>query len=392
MRIFQWFPALMGLSCLTVAQSTLAWESSGQVLLQQSAFFHDNPATENYQWNSAVSSEIELFHTTEQSQWVGRLFGRLDQHDSAKNHLDLAELYWLYYSDDWEVQLGVAKVFWGVTESQHLVDIVNQTDQLEGIDGEDKLGQPMLRWSKMQDWGTVDLFLLPYFRPQAFASADSRPATVAVSEQEHYESAAERQHLDYAIRWKHAFDVFDLSLSYFDGTQRNPTLLWDQNTQQLQPYYAQLQQLGFTGQATVDAWLWKLEMVSRHVNDQSYFASVAGFEYTLYGLFDSAQDLGLLWEYHFDDRKRQADAIFNNDSMFGARWALNDEDSTEALLGIIIDHDTQTRLTSLEASTRLNDHWKIELEGRWYHVANNDPLLQSLAPEDNVQFTLGYYF
>jgi len=54
--------------------------------------------------------------------------------------------------------------FWGVTEFQHLVDIINQTDLVENIDTEDKLGQPMINLALINDWGTVDLFIMPYFR------------------------------------------------------------------------------------------------------------------------------------------------------------------------------------------------------------------------------------
>ena len=48
--------------------------------------------------------------------------------------------------------------FWGVTETAHRVDILNQTDQVESFDGEDKLGQPMVNFSWSKDWGTLDLY------------------------------------------------------------------------------------------------------------------------------------------------------------------------------------------------------------------------------------------
>ena len=35
--------------------------------------------------------------------------------------------------------VGIRKEFWGVTEFQHLVDVINQTDGVEDFDGEDKL-------------------------------------------------------------------------------------------------------------------------------------------------------------------------------------------------------------------------------------------------------------
>ena len=80
------------------------------------------------------------------------------------SHVDIRELNLLYTQDNWEGIAGISRVFWGVTESGHLVDIINQTDQLEGFDGEDKLGQAMIRISRLFDQNSVDLYVLPGFR------------------------------------------------------------------------------------------------------------------------------------------------------------------------------------------------------------------------------------
>ena len=90
--------------------------------------------------------------------------------------------------DDWDLHLGVKQIFWGVTEFNHLVDIINQTDLVENIDGEDKLGQPMAHLSLVRDWGILDFHLLTGFRERTFPgrtavrgstcpSTRTRPAT-----------------------------------------------------------------------------------------------------------------------------------------------------------------------------------------------------------------------
>ncbi len=72
---------------------------------------------------------------------------RYDHSDQRRTHFDLQEAYLLLFGDAgegvWEAPLGVDQVFWGVTESQRLVDIVNQVDFVEHPNGEAKLGQPM---------------------------------------------------------------------------------------------------------------------------------------------------------------------------------------------------------------------------------------------------------
>ncbi|MDA7657788.1 hypothetical protein N8737_03705, partial [Verrucomicrobia bacterium] len=96
-------------------------------------------------------------------------FGRYDGADSERSHVDLREFHIQRIADQWEWRVGVSKVFWGVTESQHLVDVINQTDLVENVDGEDKLGQPMVNLSWISDQaGVIDLFYLPYFRERTF--------------------------------------------------------------------------------------------------------------------------------------------------------------------------------------------------------------------------------
>ena len=74
-------------------------------------------------------------------------FFRYVSADPRRTHVDLREAYVLMFGElgenEWELRFGVDRVFWGVTESNHLVDIVNQTDLVEHPDGEAKLGQPM---------------------------------------------------------------------------------------------------------------------------------------------------------------------------------------------------------------------------------------------------------
>ena len=76
-------------------------------------------------------------------------FFRYDNTDSRRTHADLREAYLLLFGEigegEWELRVGVDQVFWGVTESQHLVDIVNQVDFVEHPAGEAKLGQPMVQ-------------------------------------------------------------------------------------------------------------------------------------------------------------------------------------------------------------------------------------------------------
>ena len=85
---------------------------------------------------------------------------RKDAEDKERNLEDLQELQWTHVSKNYETKIGIRKDFWGVTETVHRVDILNQTDSVDGFDGEDKLGQPMINLSLEREWGVLDLYAL----------------------------------------------------------------------------------------------------------------------------------------------------------------------------------------------------------------------------------------
>ena len=233
-------------------------------------------------------------------------FLRLDQHDHERSHFDIRELTWDLVGDTWEIRAGVRKVFWGVTESTHLVDIVNQTDLVEDLDGEEKLGQPMVNVALIRDWGTVDLFMLLGFRERPFFGAGSRPGLPFPldDDEAQFESRRGRKRIDWAARWSHAVGAFDVGVSYFHGTSRDPRFLPHAGASNLIPVYDIINQAGLELQMTSGGWLWKLEAINRVGQGDRYAAATAGFEYTFGNIATSGIDLGILTEYAFRRARR----------------------------------------------------------------------------------------
>ncbi len=324
------------------------------------------------------------------------LFLRADHRDDSRQHADIRELKWLHVSGDNEWRVGIDSVFWGVTESQHLVDVINQTDRLEGFDGEDKLGQPMLHFTTIQDWGVFHVFVMPGFREAEFRSADARlrlplPVDTTLTR---YESSDGDEHIDVALRYTHFIGDLEFGLSLFDGTNREPLLAPGLNAQGqpvLIPLYEQMTQFGLDLQAIVENWLWKLEFIHRDVNSEAFNALTAGFEYTFYGIFDTAVDLGTLVEYSHDDRKLNP-GVFDNDVFAGMRFAFNDVQSSELLAGIIVDTDKQSRTLRVEASRRLGDSWKLTGEIQAFSYVYVADRLFSFSLDDFLLLELAYYF
>ena len=372
-----------------------AVELSGNVSAQSRLFFSDpiDPDQHNHYSGFALEPEIYQQWDDNRQRLTLAAFYRYDQYDDARTHADIRELAWLGMFDQWDVTVGISKVFWGVTESQHLIDIINQTDLVENIDGEEKLGQPMIRFSTAQDWGILDAFILPGFRERTFAGLEGRPRPALLIDTDNatYESSDRNNHIDYAVRWLGLFDEIELGLSYFSGTGRDPESFQLINNK-LVPHYVLIKQVGIDLLAIVEAWTWKLEMISRASSAQTYQALTGGFEYTLYGVFDSPADLGIVIEYLYDDRGELASSPFQNDLTTALRFVLNDIQSSEILLGVISDLDHSITTGFIEASRRIGDDIKITLEARTFSHTVADRPLHDFRRDNFIQADLAWYF
>lgn len=330
-------------------------------------------------------------------------FGRYDSLDSRRSHADLREANWLHKGNGWNLQAGVGKVFWGVTESRHLIDIVNQTDEVESIRGEDKLGQPMINLNVATRYGNLNLLYLPYFRERTYPSAKGRLRfELPVDTNQAQIQNANHWHPDWALRWSHTFGRWDVGISYFSGISREPRLIPNSFTRPtaLIPVYELINQVGVDIQGAVGKWLFKLEAMTRDVPGKRFAAAVAGLEYTESDIWGSGADLGLLLEYQYDGREKLSRTTLtnslptpnNNDIFAGLRLALNDEQNSQVLVGVTVDIDTRATITSIKGSRRLGDNWKVEVESlAFFHVPQSDILIGP-SRDDYVQIRLIRFF
>lgn len=384
-------------SVLCLSVPALAAEWSGYVAAEARWFTQSPLSAQQHGGNLSISAEPEFYHAWNEQSLSFKPFVRWDQHDDERSHSDIRELLFTHAGDGWEFKAGIGKVFWGVTEAYHLVDVINQTDLLENPDGEQKLGQPMVKLSLERDWGTWDLFFLPVFRERTFPGRDGRlrsPLPVNDSQTQYADGRGEWSS-DWALRWSHYFGDWDVGLSHFHGTGREPTLLPGldgQGRPVLIPRYELIDQTGLDLQATLGSWLWKLEVMRRSGQGDAFFATTGGFEYTLVGLADTASDLGMLLELMYDERGKDATVPFNNDVFMGLRWTANDVEGSELLAGVIYDWRSKARLLNIEASRRLGADWTLSLQARFWASAQSDPALAGFSQEDYVEVRLARYF
>lgn len=340
-------------------------------------------------------------------------FIRYNTQDNERSRFDLQSLSWTYINNNWELRSGIRTVSWRTTESIHLVDIINQSDLTGDVDGEDKLGQSMINLVWSGESASLELFALPGFRERIFPGKHARlRSSLAFSTDNiRYQSGAEELRTDAALRLTLLPGNWELAVSHFSGTSREPLFLLDGSLSKptLTPYHPVIEQTGLEVQYASGDWLWKFEGVSRAgfklpndlqalatQNDyRRYEAAAAGFEFTWSGLGETGYDLGVLTEYLWDKRR---DELFANDIFIGVRLGLNDIQSTELLLGSIADLHHEEYLSFIEFSYRTSDSGRIDLTARLFDAAgdklsrNRDSDLVELHNDDYLSLSYTHYF
>ena len=318
---------------------------------------------------------------------------RRDSIDKERYLYDIQDLNWIHVGDSHEWRIGVRREFWGVTETAHRVDILNQTDQVESFDGEDKLGQPMVNFSWSKDWGTLDLYALLGFRERTFAGELGRlrsPLAVA-TDLARYESSAERYRTDFAVRWSQSYQDLDIALSHFSGTSREPEFLLAKREDEtvLAPYYALIDQSGVELLYILGGLAIKFEGISRSGQGTRISAATAGFEYTQVGIFNSRFDLGWLLEVNHDDR------VPSSPIALGTRFTFNDLYDSQILSGILWNEQSGETSVFVEASRRIRECCKLSLEAIYFNGGHAGydgyQMFEYLGQDDFLRFEFVYF-
>ena len=316
----------------------------------------------------------------------------LDQNDHERSKFDLREAYLQQLYGEWEFRFGLAEVHWGQTEFVHLVNVINQIDLIEGIDEEEKLGQMMIEATTFIGDGTLQAWVLPGFRERTFAGTAGRLRNIPNVDKDKttYESSAGRYHTDFAARYSTFIRDWEVALSGFHGTHRMPRFRLKPDGSALRPHYLQTTQFSVDSVAAIDAWLIKFEGLYRHIDDEHHLAFTGGTEVTFVGINPSGHDLGWILElaWHSEDEQ----SAFASEIMSGFRWVFNDIDSTELLAGLIYDWERESQLYTLEASRRIGESLKIDIEGKFFRAIDSRDLLYSFRQDSHLMAQLSYFF
>ena len=416
--------AVCAVSTAAADDGGLEYEISGKIALE-GRWFPDEAAHPGQRGATIGHTAQATLHVAHEdgASFTLTPFWRHDSADAERSHADLREAYLLLFGElgdgEWEARLGVDRVFWGVTEFHHLVNIVNQADLVEHPNEEITLGQLMAHLTWTADWGTLEVFVLPLHRARTYPGRGGRlrGALPVDGRRVTYESGAGEWHVDLAARYSRSLGPLDLGLSVFDGTSREPSfrpsfrLVADGAggvlpvPHRLVPHYAQIRQLGLDAQLTVESWLLKLEAIHRQGapslpdpprdplgGERDYWAMVAGFEYTFGGIFDSEADFSLLAEWSYDERERRSTDQFQNEIFLGARLGLNDVEGTEFVASLIADADYETYTLGFEAKHNISDAWGAKIEGVVLLAVDPDDPIHDTRRDGYLGASLTYSF
>ena len=334
-------------------------------------------------------------------------FFRYDAGDSERTRFDVREAYLLLFGDigdnQWELRLGADRVFWGVAESQNLVNIINQIDLIEHPNEKVRQGQPMAHVTWSGEWGALELFGMTYHRGLTYSGRRGRLRLPVVLDDDYatYGSGAGKWHWDIAARYSGSFGPLELGLSAFDGTSREPypqLAISDGGAPILAPHYVQIRQFGMDAQLIAGSWLFKFESIHRRGalnitgREEDFAAFVFGTEYSFYSVFGTAIDLSLLTEWNYDDRRNRSTNRFQNDLFFGTRVGFNDVQNAELIGGMLTDMDHDSHFVYVEFNRRLLDRWTVHLDAVVLLNVGEEDFLYASRRDSYVELGLSYSF
>lgn len=419
-----WKPLFLAAALFSSSAFALDWR--GNVSSELTWFPEYSVGTENWKLDTSFAADVELSQDlADNIRFTIHPFVRWDQQDDERTRTGIRELKLSTTGDTWEFNAGRSTVFWGVMESHNPVDIINQTDIIEDLTGDEKLGELMLNLNWFTDgYGEFEVYLLPQFRERPSIGENGRPSPGITVDPDltSFESSDGNDDIGYALRWTNSFDVWDIGLHYFDGTSRDPTFtpVISDTGPVLAPRYSLLRQIGIDTQGLYGDLALKTEAIYRTGDEiESHAEAVTGLEYTLVGFLSPLQDneklpedwctpdtrnpfkmlacndrmdLGLVLEYLWDQRGTDSNQIFQNDLLAGFRFAFNDAATSDALFGILQDLDGGATTLSIEASTRLFESYRLKVFGQQFLNTDDDTILNVFENESFLQVDLSYFF
>lgn len=254
-----------------------------------------------------------------------------------------------YSTNNFNFYGGITSEFWGVTESRHLVNVINPADARFDKYGQKLLSVPIFKAGILTPGSQLSLYLMPCQRHLSSSSSNSHNyGNSATSSSESFVDIECDGLTDFALRDEVVYGPIDLGLSYFKGISRE--INGGVNSPSKGGNYPIISRYSIDIQATIGPSLYKLEMLAQTSSGHDY-ASVGGIEYLLPYSESRISDFSILAEYLWDTRCIK-DSL-NCGAMLGARWVANNASGTQMLATYSSSRYSDQYLTMLKWSQRI---------------------------------------
>ena len=363
-------------------------ETSGSLEITGSYF----PKSLGASFDTNITAEAKVigYNELDDFQLEYEIIIRKSLNDNGKDIVEPRQLFLSKTFGDIDVYLGYRHAFWGVAESKNLVDLINQQDLAAGISSDNKLGAPSISIETYLGSGELQYWYIPRFRERTFNDVNAHPGFGMFVSPAQYAHLKGSKASDQALRYANSIGDIDYALSIFDGTAREPLFIVQELEQPtIVPYYERTRSVGLELQYTGESILYKVEGLTGIQSEKDFDAVVLGAEKTVYTIFETQWDMGVLFEYQYDDR---AQALIDRMIVSGVRLTANDEFDTNFLILYTVDDAFSQSLLGLEASRRLRNGMTLDINYLLYQSDQQNLPFHSLVDDSELSLTLGYYF
>ncbi|PWK17623.1 hypothetical protein LV89_04339 [Arcicella aurantiaca] len=367
----------------------------------EATYFYDSPflpSQESGQVSLLVNLNYQAWTKNQRLKLIIKPYLRITAFDKSRSHIDLREGYLLYSAKSWDAKMGFQNISSGFAQGFSVMNVINQTDDLEVPWSPVALGQPMINLGYLKKNFAFRAMAMPFFRVKKLPDFDSRlniyPLPINTQN-----AKIESNNVSWAIKLSDKFlaDKLETEVIYFEGLSNTPYIIPTPDFSSLNLNYLRMNYLGLSSQYVWKSLVVKGEYAYRRQNNQEYWGGMVGFEYPFANIGGSAIEMNLFAEYFYDAWRDKNHFPFSKIALLGNRVDFGDIQSTTLYMKMLLlpTENTFNRLfVNLEISRRMMNHWETKISWVSYigqAIPKTEPLTV-MQHVNNVTISLNRFF
>lgn len=385
---------------IKVESTKLLHQLQGNLGLE-GTYFYDSPflaSQENGQLSLLINLNYQAWTKNQRLKLIIKPYLRITAFDKSRSHIDLREGYLLYSAKQWDAKIGFQNIASGFAQGFSVMNVINQTDDLEVPWSPVALGQPMFNFGYLKKSFALRAMAIPFFRAKKLPNFDSRlniyPLPINTQSAE-----IESNNLSWSVKLSDKFldDKLETEIVYFEGLSNTPYIIPSSDYSSLNLNYRKMNYLGCASQYIWKSLVIKGEYAYRWQNNQNYWGGMLGLEYPFANIGGSAIEMNLFAEYFYDAWRDKNQFPFSKIALLGNRVDFGDIQSTTLYMKMLLlpTVNTFNRLfVNLEASRRILNHWESKISWVSY-IGQAIPITEPLTViqhVNNVTISLNRFF